>query len=97
MRKITTAFAALLVFSLPALAQTAAPKSFSVATSTIGDILDNPAAKAVFVKDLPDLAANPQLDQGRGMTLPEVVQYVPDLTPDKLAQVDADLKAIPPQ
>ncbi len=67
-----------------------------VATSTIGDLLDNPAAKAVFVKYL-RLAANPQLDQGRGMTLPEIVQYVPDLTPDKLAAIDADLKALPPQ
>lgn len=99
MKRILPAAAALLAVSLPAFAQTApaAPKTFSVATSTIGDLLDNPAAKAVFVKDLPDLASNPQLDQGRGMTLPEVVQYVPDLTPDKLAQVDADLKAIPPQ
>jgi len=31
------------------------------------------------------------------MTLPEIVQYVPDLTPDKLAAIDADLKALPPQ
>jgi hypothetical protein len=94
--------AALVVFSLPAIAQTApapaeGPKTFSVANSTIGDLLDNPAAKAVFVKYLPDVASNPDIDQGRGMTLPEIVQYVPDLTPDKLAAIDADLRAIPPQ
>ena len=55
------------------------------------------AAKAVFAKYLPDLVSNPQLDQGRSMTLPEIVQYVPDLTPNKLAAMDADLKALPPE
>ncbi len=92
--------AAALLFSVPAFAQTAAPAApagFSVATSTIGDLLDHPAAKAVFAKYLPDVVSNPQLDQGRGMTLPEIVQYVPDLTPDKLSAIDAELKALPPE
>jgi len=104
MKRFLLAAAVLLVFSLPAIAQpapaapaAAAPKSFSVATSTIGDLLDNPAAKAVFVKYLPEVASDPQIDQGRGMTLSEIVQYVPTLTPDKLAAIDADLKALPPQ
>jgi len=100
MKRFVLAAVAVVVFSLPALAQTApaaGPGSFSVATSTIGDLLDNPAAKAVFVKYLPAVASDPQIDQGRGMTLPEIVQYVPDLTPDKLAAIDADLKALPPQ
>ena len=74
-----------------------AGKSFSVATSTIGDLLDNPAAKAVFQKYLPDVVANPQLDMGRALTLPDIVQYEPAITPDKLAAIDADLKALPPQ
>ena len=74
-----------------------AAKTFSVQASTIGDLLDDPGAKAVFAKYLPDVVANPQIDQGRGMTLPEIVQYVPDLTPDKLAAIDADLKALPAQ
>ena len=72
-------------------------KSFSVQTSTIGELLDNPAAKAVFEKYLPEIVANPQLDQGRAMTLPDIVQYAPEITPDKLAAIDADLKALPPQ
>ena len=97
MKKFALAAAALLVLSLPAIAQTAAPKGFSVANSTIGDLLDNPAAHAVFAKYLPDVVSNPQLDQGRNLTLPEIVQYVPDLTPDKLAAIDAELKALPPQ
>ena len=105
MKRLFIATAALLVFSLPAIAQTtlappppaAGSAGFSVATSTIGDLLDHPAAKAVFAKYLPDVVSNPQLDQGRGMTLPEIVQYVPDLTPEKLSAIDADLKALPPE
>src|SRR4051812_10493905 len=96
--------------SLPALAQpsqitppnnqvgaASAGKAFSVQTSTIGELLDNPAAKAVFQKYLPEIVANPQLEQGRAMTLPDIVQYAPEITPDKLAAIDADLKALPPQ
>lgn len=101
MKKFFLAAAIILGFSLPSAAQTApaaaTPKTFSVQTSTIGDLLDNPAAKAVFAKHLPDVVANPQIDQGRAMTLPDIVQYVPDLTPDKLAAIDADLKALPAQ
>jgi hypothetical protein len=72
-------------------------KTFSVQTSTIGELLDNPSAKAVFEKYLPEIVANPQLEQGRAMTLPDIVQYAPEITPDKLAAIDADLKALPPQ
>ena len=94
--------AAFFALSLPAMAQPAsvpAPvaKTFSVQTSTIGDLLDNPAAKSVFAKYLPDVVANPQLEMGRAMTLPDIVQYEPAITPDKLAAIDAELKALPPQ
>jgi hypothetical protein len=97
------AAAALVALTAPALAQPAAPaaaatgKTFSVQTSTIGELLDNPAAKAIFVKYLPDVVSNPQIDMGRGLTLPDIVQYDASITPDKLAAIDADLKALPPQ
>jgi hypothetical protein len=81
----------------PAAPAAATGKTFSVDKSTVGELLENPAARAVFAKNLPDLIVNPQLDQGRDMTLPEIVQYVPELTPDKLATIDAQLKALPPQ
>ena len=99
MKKFVLAAAAIIALGLPALAQTPPPagKSFSVETSTIGDLLDNPAAKAVFQKHLPDVVANPQIDMGRAMHLPDIVQYEPAITPDKLAAIDADLKALPPQ
>ena len=81
----------------PALAQTPAP-AYSVATTTIGELLDKPALKAIFEKHLPTIVVHPQIDQGRALTLPDIVQYVPEtVTPEKLAAIDTDLKALPPQ
>lgn len=105
MNRFAVIAAAAFAFSLPAAAQPApapaaaapGPKSFSVQTSTVGELLDNPAAKAIFAKYLPDVVANPQLEMGRAMTLPDIVQYEPAITPDKLAAIDAELKALPPQ
>ena len=100
MRKLIAAAFALSI-AVPALAQPAAApapsaKSFSVQTSTVGELLDNPAAKAIFEKYLPTVVANPQLELGRAMTLPDIVQYAPEITPDKLASIDSELKALPP-
>ena len=94
-RKLLLA-AAVFAAAAPALAQTPAagePK-FSVAKTTIGDIMANPDAKAAFAKVMPELAANPQLEQGYSMTLPDIVQYVPDLTPEKLKEIDANLAKV---
>ena len=95
---------ALVVASLlgaPALAQApaapaaAAPK-FSVQTSTLGQLLADPATKAILTKDFPEIVNHPQLDQGLDLTLPEVVQYLPDVvTPEKMAAMDVELKALP--
>jgi para-nitrobenzyl esterase len=80
----------------PAADAAAAP--YSVATTRIGTLLDVPACKAIFDKYLPEIANNPQVDEGRDLTLPEIVQYAPDLvTPEKLASIDAELKALPQQ
>ena len=84
----------------PALAQApAAPApAYSVATTTIADLLDKPFLKAIFEKHLPEIVSNPQIDQGRALTLPDIVQYVPEIvTPAKLAAIDTELKALPPQ
>jgi para-nitrobenzyl esterase len=90
------------VLVLPVRAQTpAAPApapAYSVATTTIGDLLDKPFLRAIFNKHLPEIVANPQVELGRPLTLPEIVQYAPDVvTPEKLAAIDAELKALPAQ
>ena len=58
-------------------------------------MLDNPVTKAIFEKDFPEVAHHPQISEGLGLTLPEVVQYLPDVvTPEKLAAMDAELKTV---
>jgi len=73
----------------------AAAPAFSVETSDIGTLLDNPATKAVLVKHLPEMANNPQIEMARPMTLKQVQGFAPDaFTDEVLAKIDADLKAI---
>ena len=95
MRKliIAAAFAAASLSSA-AFADEAAPK-FSTTTSTVGQIMENEAAKAAFEKVMPDLAANPDLAQGYDFTLVDIQGYVPDMvTDEQLAELDAELASI---
>lgn len=98
---------ALIAFALlaaaPAWAQTPAPPAqseaqakYSIKTSKLGELLDNPQTKTIFEKYFPEVVHHPQLNEGLDLTLPDVVQYLPDVvTPEKLAAMDQELKAIP--
>jgi hypothetical protein len=66
----------------------AAPGAPSVESTTIGDLMANPAAKAVLQKDMPQLVSYPGLDQIKDMTLRAISVY-PEAQLD-----DAKLKAI---
>lgn len=80
----------------PAPAQTEAAAKYSIKTSKLGELLDNPATKALFEKYFPEVAHHPQINEGLDLTMPDVVQYLPDVvTPEKLAAMDTELKAIP--
>jgi hypothetical protein len=69
---------------------------FNTADSTIGDLLDNPAAKAVLEKHLPQIVSNPQMSMVRALTLKQIQGYAGDAVSDEaLAKVDADLAKIP--
>lgn len=73
----------------------AAPK-YSVQASRLGELAADPAAKAIFLKHFPEVVNHPQFNEGLDLTLPEVVQYLPDIvTPEKLAAMDAELKVLP--
>lgn len=79
-----------------ATAQTTPAQHYTVADTDIGTLLDDPAAKAVFVKYLPDVAKSPSIDQARSMTLKSIQQFKPDMITDKaLADMDADLAKLP--
>lgn len=92
-----------LMMAVPAWAQEAAApvqaeavSKYSIKTSTLGQLLDNPQTKVLFEKYFPEVAHHPQINEGLGLTLPDVVQYLPDVvTPEKLAAMDTELKTVP--
>ena len=78
-------------------APAAAPAArYTTAETPIGTLLDDPAAKAVLVKYLPELANSPQIEQARGLTLKAIQAYAGDKLSDQtLGQIDYDLAKLP--
>jgi hypothetical protein len=62
--------------------------------SLVDVILDNPAAKQIIAKHLPNIAERPELEQARGMVFRDLQQYDASITNEKLAAIDADLAKI---
>ncbi|RZI76943.1 MAG: hypothetical protein EOP13_00175 [Pseudomonas sp.] len=101
MRSILTA--AMIAVAVPAAlaagplaAEAPAATVFSVETTDLGTLLDNPAAKAVLAKHLPGLIENEQIQMARAMTLKQLQQFAGDaVTDEKLAAVQADLAKLP--
>ena len=89
------ALGAAAVAQTPPAAPAAAPATGYSVKSTVGDLLDNPATKAVLEKYVPEVVSNPQIEQGRPFPLEGIAPYAPSLTPEMLAKIDTDLKAIP--
>ena len=80
----------------PAAPAAAATARFSTATTTIGDLLANPAARAIVDRHLPGLASHPQLQRAVGMTLRAVVPFSGGMvTPAHLDMIDAYVAALP--
>lgn len=80
----------------PAPAPAADAPAYSTASSSIGDLLDNPQTKAIVDKYLPNFASNPQVDMARSMTFRAIQTYAADtITDDALAKMDADLAKVP--
>ena len=82
-----------------ALAQAPAPatgKAYSTAETPLGTLLDDPEAKAVLTKHMPQLLSGGQIEQARQVTLKSIQSYAPDVFTDKLlADIDADLAKLP--
>ena len=80
----------------PAPAAPAPAKSYTTADTPIGTLLDDPAAKAIIEKHIPQLLSGGQIDQARPLTLKAIQQYAPEVFTDKLlADIDADLAKLP--
>jgi para-nitrobenzyl esterase len=74
--------------------QPSAAGKMTTAATPLGDLLDNPASKAVLAKYAPVLTQGGQVDQARPMTLKALQQYMPNLTDDVLAKIDAELAQV---
>lgn len=63
---------------------------YSVATTLIGKLIDDPAAAAVLKEMIPTVWANEMFHSlGRDQTLKGIQQFEPLLTDEKLAQIQA--------
>ena len=95
MKKMLAASLAGLSLMLTAGAALAAD-ALSVETSTIEELVANPAAKAILDKDVPMLTSHPAFDQFKAMTL-KALQPLSQgvLTDEILATVQADLDKLP--
>ncbi|QZP09925.1 hypothetical protein K5X80_14470 [Caenibius sp. WL] len=79
----------------PAAAAVRAAK-YTTADTTIGDLLDDPAAKAIVEKAVPGFTSQGQIEMARGMTLRAIQAFAPDdLTDERLNQIDAELAKLP--
>jgi hypothetical protein len=75
-----------------------APKHYSTAHTSLGTLLDDPAAKAVLVKYVPQLAENAQIAMARTLTLKQVQSYAGDMLSDEtLGKIDYDLAKLQPK
>lgn len=64
-------------------------------STTLGELLDNPASKAVLEKHAPMLTQGGQIDQARGIPLKTLQSYMGDaLSDDVLKAIDAELAEI---
>ncbi|KRA74085.1 hypothetical protein ASD89_10665 [Caulobacter sp. Root656] len=88
-----TALTAVSLMAVAGVAIAAAP--LSTATTPIGEILDNPAAKAVVDRHLPSVFANPQIRMARPLTLKGLQRFAKDTVSDSaLAAIDKDFAAL---
>ena len=74
-----------------AFAQAGAAKPKFSSMNTMGELLADPGAKAVLMKEIPEIAGNPQMEQAKGMSLRSLQQFAPMLDDAKLATIDGEL------
>lgn len=74
----------------------AATSYYTLDDSTIGDLLDNPATKAILVKHIPAVVQGEGIDRARGMTLPAIQPFSQGkITDEQLAAIDKELSTVP--
>lgn len=79
-------------------APAAAPAAghYTTAATSLGTMMDDPAAKAVLNKHIPMIVSNERIAMARSMTLKEIQGFAGDMVSDDvLAKIDADLATLP--
>lgn len=101
LKKVAIALILVLATAAPVLAETPATaaaekkQAYSTAETTLGVLLEDPAAKAIIDKHIPGLTDNPSISMAAGMTLKALQAMAGDkVTDEMLAAVDADFKAM---
>jgi len=97
---LATLSAGVLLLAVPSVAADAAPAAaahYSVETTLVGKMLDDPAANAILKKMIPTVYANPMFTtMGRELTLKAIQQFEPEALNDaNLAKLQAELNKIP--
>lgn len=95
-------FAAILTacFAGPAVAQQTPSQQqaarYSTAETPIGELLANPAARAIIAKHAPRITSSSQIDAVAPMPLKALQGYAPqELSDEVLAKIDVELAKVP--
>jgi para-nitrobenzyl esterase len=88
---------ALMAPAIAADAATAPAARYSVASTLVGKLLDDPAANAVLKKMIPTVYSNEMFQSaGRELTLKDIQQYEPvALSEENMAKIQAELDKLP--
>ena len=70
---------------------------YACESTTIGKILDDPAARAIVDKHVKGLSGRPQIGLARSMTLKQLQTYSDEFSDDVLAKIDAEFAKLPPK
>ena len=74
----------------------AAAQAWSVETTTVAQLMANPAAKAVVDRHLPGFSAHPMIGQAGPMTLRQIQGFTQgQITDAHLTAIQTDLAALP--
>lgn len=77
--------------------RTAIKEPLSIATTSIGTLLLNSAAKAIVDKHMPGLTQSPVLAAAKSLTLTEVQAFAPTvITNERLSAIEAELRNLGP-
>lgn len=69
---------------------------YSSLVTPLGEMLDNPAARAILAARIPMVVNSDQIGAARGMTLSALAGYLPQvLTEEALTAIDAELAQLP--